>query len=454
MGRLFWKIFLWFWVTLLLIGITVSFGTAIYLNNSDEYRRPDISERFVNERIDRVKANIAYRGLDSVKRMVKPSRRAPFKITILLLDDSGKDVFGRSFPPNATNKQSNGSVTAPDGNQYKLLSSYYVEPPPSSMSLLLRPLKRNEGVFVVWLGIAILLSALVCGWLALYLTKPIRSLQSAAKKLAEGHLETRVSPLIGNRKDEIADLGNDFDMMAGRLQSLLNNQKQLLSDVSHELRSPLARLQVALELARKKVGSNEASAELQRIERETNRLDDLVGQSLTLSRLDAGAAYPKEDYIDLGSLLSDIVKDCNYEANVLQKAVNLDYSQSWTLQANAELFRRALENVVRNAIHYTEQNTSVDVSMRKTDHTGDNSSAVVIKICDHGPGVPEDKLETLFDPFVRLSSARDRDSGGYGLGLAIAKRAVEFHNGEIIAYNAKNNGLCIEIRLPEVSADL
>lgn len=444
MGRLFWKIFLWFWVTIILIGLTVSWGTALYLHNSDEFRRPDIRSRFIQQEVNTVSQVLTYGGADAAYQLLSHNRRdTPFRSHVYVIDEMGMELLGREINDTNQNYRDHGIVESPIGESFQLLSSYKKTDKRNTAEMMMRPFKRNQGVFLLWLGIALSLSGLVCFWLAWYISKPIRSLQKATKDFSKGELDTRVAHLI-NRDDEIGDLGRDFDIMADRLQSLINNQKQLLSDISHELRSPLARLQLALALAQKKSGSV-ATAEMQRIEHETNRLDDLVGQSLTLSRLDAGAAYPMNDYIDIGSLIDEIIKDCDYEANLHNKRVNFLYDLSWTINANAELFRRALENVVRNAIHYTDENTSVDVTLLASQQ---KPGYALIRICDHGPGVAEDKLESLFEPFVRLSAARDRDSGGYGLGLAIAKRSIEFHNGSIKAINHEPKGLCVEIVLP------
>ena len=444
MGRLFWKIFLWFWVTLILIGLTVAWGTAIYLHNSDEFRRPDLRSRFIQQEVKTVRQVLKYGGADAAFHILSQNRRdTPFRSHVYVIDEMGLELLGREISAHQRNIKNHGIITSPIGESFQLLSTYNPVARHNTAEMMMRPFKRNQGVFILWIGIALSLSGLVCFWLAWYLSKPIRSLQKATQYFSQGKLDTRVAHLI-DRDDEIGDLGKDFDVMAGRLQSLINNQKQLLSDISHELRSPLARLQLALALARKKLGQ-EANIEMQRIEHETNRLDDLVGQSLTLSRLDAGAAYPMDDYIDIGQLLEEIIKDCDYEAVLHNKRVNFVYEQSWTINANAELFRRALENVVRNAIYYTDANSSVEVNLSASQYEAGNA---LIRICDQGPGVSEDKLESLFEPFVRLSSARDRDSGGYGLGLAIAKRSIAFHNGSIKAMNRKPKGLCIDIILP------
>jgi len=448
MGRLFWKIFLWFWLTLLLITASVFIGTSLYLQgqNEDERRRfkPSNQVRVVQQ-------VIKFSGEDAARDLLEGrERRKQFlRGRVYVVNESNKDILGRTIDEVLLEGAKSLTVASPDGKKYRIIAkprniNSVTRRPPYYIRALEQTMRR---VGFLWLGIALALSSLVCFWLAWYLTHPIRKLQHAAQQISRGKLDTRVSHLIGNRRDEIADLGNDFDDMAEHLQNLINNQKQLLSDVSHELRSPLARLQVAVGLARKK-GGKETETDLLRIEQETKRLDDLVGQSLTLSRLDAGADYPMDDYIDVGALLEKIISDCDFEANGQQKHVSFDYQQSWTIKANGELLHRALENVIRNAIHYTGERSTVEVTLDINPKTSDEFS---ISVCDQGLGVPEDKLAYLFDPFVRLSSARDRDSGGYGLGLAIAKRAIVFHQGEIKARNRSTQGLCVEITLPTTS---
>lgn len=442
MGNLFWKIFLWFWLTLILIAGAVSWGTAIYIQNSDAFSQQDLQARFLNSRIELLRKMIYYGGEEAAIDVLENRRMSSRGTRFFVVDEDNKDILGRPFRINNPKLTKHESVEATDGEIYHVYSVQRPRRQINTFDLMLRPFKQSPGIYLLWLGIAILLSGLVCFGLTQYLTRPIRKLQVAAKQLAQGALDTRVSDSIGNRRDEIADLGHDFDQMATRLQSLVNNQKQLLSDISHELRSPLARMQLAVGLAQKKAGPD-LSNEMKRIEQETERLDELVGQSLTLSRLDAGAAYPKEDFIDVGDLLENIISNCDFEATEQNKKVVLNISETWTIPANGELLHRALENIVRNAIRYTKVDTSVDVDLIKSDE-----SNFKITISDHGPGVPEDKISGLFEPFVRLSQARDRDSGGYGLGLAIAKRAIEFHNGQITAKNKVTGGLVIEILLP------
>lgn len=444
MGRLFWKIFLWFWLTILLIAASVFIGTSLYLQDENDDERRKWRPHF---RLQAVSQVLQFSGEDAARNMLQRIKNRRGGTLVYIYNDSNEEILGRSVDKRLFKQRDLRIIISPSGEKFQVFSN-----PPSGLEHRRRPPPPLERIFerfikqvgFLWLGIALALSSFVCFWLAWYLTSPIRKLQFAAKQISQGRLDTRVSKKIGNRRDEIADLGQDFDVMAEQLQKLINNQKQLLSDVSHELRSPLARLQVAVGLARKK-GGKETEADLLRIEQESERLDDLVGQSLTLSRLDAGADYPMNDYIDVGALLEKIINDCDFEAKGQHKHVLLEYQQSWTIKANGELLRRALENVIRNAIHYTVENSSVEVTL--VQNTNDIEE-LIISVCDQGTGVPEDKLTHLFDPFVRLSSARDRDSGGYGLGLAIAKRAINFHQGEIKASNRRRRGLCVEIILP------
>lgn len=442
MGSLFWKIFLWFWLTLIIIAAGVFWGTALYVHNSDTLQKQDLRSRYLNNRIELLKQVIYHGGEDTAANILKNKHLNARHTRIYVIDEHANDILGRSVDFSHPKLTKHGSVSAANGETYTIFSLQKKRkglPPPR----FLGPFSKNPSIYLLWLGIALFVSALVCFLLARYLTRPIHTLQHATKALAQGALDTRVAQAIGSRRDEIADLGQDFDRMASRLQSLVNNQKQLLSDISHELRSPLARMQLAIGLARKKIG-DQASAELERIEQETERLNDLVSQSLTLSRLDAGAVYAKNDFIELGKLLQKIINDCDFEAAEQQKTVNLTIRQSFTINANSELLHRALENIIRNAIRYTQVNTAVEVEISPY-----SNDQIKIAVSDNGHGIPENKIAGLFEPFVRLSEARDRDSGGYGLGLAIAKRAVELHEGSISARNKAFGGLVVEILLPQ-----
>jgi two-component system sensor histidine kinase CpxA len=273
----------------------------------------------------------------------------------------------------------------------------------------------------------------------------VTRLRDAAQRIAKGDLNVRVGPAMGSRQDETAQLARDFDHMTDRVRSLLEDQQRLLRDISHELRSPLARLNVALELARSKAGAK-AEGELERIEREAVRLNDLIGELLTLTQLEQrGSELPRAP-VDMAAVVEAVVRDADFEARARGRAVALTKRLPITLSGSAELLRRAVENVVRNAVRFTAPGTTVEVTLTRCDG---NSPRVCVQVRDHGPGVPGEALEELFRPFYRVDAARDRDRGGSGLGLAIAAQATHIHGGDIRAENAEDGGLRVTIRLPD-----
>lgn len=461
MGRLFWKIFLWFWLTMILMTLGIAWGMAQFFQQErDSTERP--LSKFAMFQVVAVTSVLEHGGESAAKVLLQEmADNSPLQI--LVIDVQGRELLGRSVSGVLATRRrgpvdrhdipapvAERTVTSSAGHHYRVMAML----PEMRRALaplrhgapfgLLRPLHRAPRVFLIRFGIAVLVSGLVCFWLAWYLASPVRRLREANRRLSEGELDVRVGKAMGRRRDEIADLGQDFDHMAERLQALILTQKQLLSDVSHELRSPLARLQVALGLARKKIGQ-QAERELDRIEREADRLDELVGQVLTLARLEVLEPDVLEDYVDITGLLETIVEDAEFEAVNGNRHVQLSSESSWTLKANTELLCRALENIIRNAICYTAKDTQIDVNVKDSiEHKG----WISISVCDRGIGIPEKKLPVLFEPFVRLSEARDRSSGGYGLGLAIAKRAIRLHGGQVSAYNRDGGGLCVVVQLP------
>lgn len=284
---------------------------------------------------------------------------------------------------------------------------------------------------------------LVCYLLARSLTTPLKSVQFAARRLAAGDLSARAgtSPDLRGRHDEIAELGRDFDTMAERLEAAIAAQRRLIADISHELRSPLARLNVALELARQKAGDS-ATPSLGRIERETERMNSLIGELLTLSRLESHGRIGDPQPVSLAELLGDVIADADFEAQSRGCSVESGIEGEVTLSGDEELLRRALENIIRNAVRYTEEGTAVQVSLVSS------STETKILIRDHGPGVPDDALAHLFRPFYRVADDRDRATGGIGLGLSIAERAISLHGGSVSATNASEGGLLVTITLP------
>ncbi len=299
--------------------------------------------------------------------------------------------------------------------------------------------------FGIRMSVSIIIGSIICYILAWRLTTPIRRLRTAAQQLASGDLSARVGSSLGQRGDEVADLGLDLDRMAEQIEILVETQKTLLRDISHELRSPLARLNVALGLARQHC-STAADGYFDRIERDLERLNQMIGELLTLSLLESGIEQLEHEQLELDALVESVAQDANFEAESRGRKVCVIASEPLTVEGNGEIFRRALENVVRNAARYTGERTVVEIVLQRVEK--DNASYAVISVRDHGPGVPEAALTKLFLPFYRVADARDRQSGGTGVGLAITDRAVRLHNGTVKAENAADGGLIIEIRVP------
>lgn len=353
--------------------------------------------------------------------------------------EDSRELIGRTFVSNdvesdfSIEDRSLGAapVTFPDGRRFVLVLQWERQAAPSLF-------------FGSWLGYmrlaGLLLTAVVVCWLlALYLTSPIRKLRRATNRLAEGQLDTRVAAEVGRRRDEISDLARDFDEMAERIESLITSQQRLNRDISHELRSPLARLNVALEIAKQK-SSRETQPILDRIEGESTRLNEMIGRLLTLAQLESGAVDVERVRVDLAELVRDVAADADFEAKAKGKHVEVSEITPCTVVGSENLLRSAVENVLRNAVRYTGEGTVVDVSL-----TARNGHAVVT-VADHGGGVPDGELTNIFRPFYRIGEARERKTGGIGLGLAIAHRAVQAHKGKITARNA-NGGLQIDIEL-------
>ena len=295
--------------------------------------------------------------------------------------------------------------------------------------------------FLLQMLITFVISGAVCYLLSWRITAPVRRLRAAAQGLADGDLASRVALSREGAGDELSDLGRDFNLMAARIEKLVTSHKQLVRDVSHELRSPLARLNVALGIARKESPPSAETA-LDRIELEGERLNQLIGELLTLSQLEGGAAGERSE-VDLSALADEVVLDADFEACASNRRVNFSPAPGFLLQGDRELLRRALENVVRNAVRYTEQGSVVEVSLER-----ESDSLAVLRVRDFGPGVPQDQLCDIFRPFYRVAQARDRQSGGTGIGLAISEKTVTLHGGTISARNLPDAGLEVEIRLP------
>jgi two-component system sensor histidine kinase CpxA len=285
------------------------------------------------------------------------------------------------------------------------------------------------------------IAGLICFLLTRHITLPLFELRRGAETIAAGNLTARVTNDLRNRRDEIGELGRDFDRMAERLEALVGGHKRLLGDVSHELRSPLSRLLVALGLARR-AKAEEMPELLDRIALEARRLDSLIGQLLTLSRIESGSHATAASSIDLTALVHEVVADADFEARAQSRRVGVISFDECTVIGFEELLRSAVENVVRNGVRFTPEGTAVDVSIRR------ERDRAVIRVRDHGRGVPESMLSEIFQPFRRVQTTNVSQNEGSGLGLAIAERAVAANRGKIGAINAADGGLIVEIGLP------
>jgi two-component system, OmpR family, sensor histidine kinase CpxA len=293
---------------------------------------------------------------------------------------------------------------------------------------------------IAW-GSALLVSGGICYLLTRYLTGPVLRLRAAARRLAGGDLTARATN-HRPRRDEIGELVRDFDVMAEQIDNLVTSQRQLISDISHELRSPLARINATLGLARQRLGENPV---FDGIERDTERLNEMIGRLLTLARLEMAPASTEMRRTDLRALVADIVSDAQRESREHGCRVDLVSNSECAIVANPELLRSAAENVIRNAIRYTAPGTAVDVYLDCG--AGDEAEDVILRVSDRGPGVPATELSNIFRPFYRIAGARDRASGGVGLGLAIAERVARVHGGSIHAENRVGGGLEVILTL-------
>jgi signal transduction histidine kinase len=465
MRSLFLRIFLWFGLAMVLVNVA-SFALGIVVERRFQPPRTPpfgpmmaIVGRTAVETYEREGQNALRGYLEQVHSVAR--------IRAVLLGNNAEELSGLPQPANSTTvaarvnsrtplhfefiNATEGNVRAPlaaqwiqssKGQTYKLIA---ILPPPDFP----RPPPRIGEAGSLFFGLRVtartllpllLVGGLFCYLLARSLAKPIEQLRSTTHELSAGNLTARVDQTLLHRRDEIGELSKDFNLMAGHIESLVDAQRQLITDISHELRSPLARQGVALGLARRR-GNEEVVPALDRIAREANRMNEMIGQLLDLSRVESGADSVTPTRIDLAALLEEIVQDADYEARDNGKSVKMIAKESISLNGAVELLNSAFENVIRNAVRYTKPDTMVEVSLKN----GDRNAVVTIR--DHGQGVPEESLSNIFRPFYRVDAARDRKSGGSGLGLAIAARAINLHGGQISAHN--DGGLVIEIRLPQ-----
>lgn len=501
MGRLFWKFF--FSILLAQVAATAAIGGAVWLKAraAAEARPSDIETGPPAEMsIESAAATLAFGGTDGLRQLLENMPRH----RVYAVGDDGQELLGRITSPHMLSEAQKmlaspdprgvRQVTAPNGRRYLLFlpsrrhqgaldapdsrallagsgipgldprafRSQEARPPlppppgdpanPAGAGPGPEPGRGERGgppprfrplTPFVPIGAAVLASLLFAALLAWYFARPIRELRQAFDAAASGDLAPRFTAKARAGGDELTTLGRDFDRMTGRLRALLDGQKNLLHDVSHELRSPLARLQAAIGLAHQQ--PEKAAASMERIERESVRMDKLVGELLTLSRLEAGAFDAPKQEFSIGELLDDIVQDAKFEAASNGREVQFSSSADGQVNGQPELLARAIENVIRNAIKHSPAGGKIEVE------TALDARFIRIHVMDNGPGVAQEDLGRIFQPFYR-SSNTEKDVDGHGLGLAIAQQVVQQHGGRIAAANRTGGGLCVELSLPLMSA--
>ena len=443
--RLFWKIFLPFWVAqALLLGVLYMRLQHRLHNDNPWWVQPE--RRLVPTLADLAVRRYEEGGQPALRALLDQSSM-PHRANYWLLDGSGRELSGRWMPAEMPDFAQRAlrhegmarpdeavivvSTVATQRDKYLMIGEYI--PPPLS--------ERVPGDIIWVLKLGTVISALMCLVIAHYLSKPIERLRNATNELARGNLDIRVGATIGSRSDEIADLVRDFDSMAGELRNQIQSERNLLSGVSHELRSPIARMRIALALARG-ADSRERDEMLDRIEQDTVQLDSMLERILTVARLESGQYRPKFEGLSLNEVIDDVLDDARFEA--VASDANITYADDAivNIQGDPGLLRSAIENIVRNALFYSGHGGQVAVRL----HVEDGMAVLTVR--DNGPGVPEKTLPLLFKPFYRVDDSRGTNTGGMGLGLAIVRNAVAAHGGTVVARNASPHGLEVELRLP------
>ncbi len=461
MRNLFFKIFIWFWAGIFLVGAAGVLTSMWAANHGLELSWRQRIGSMIRLSIRTLESAVEGGGVEALPAAAKRLRKEE-KIDVWVFGPGGDDLaHPGTSPPEAVGKLAaarreacermrRGRFRPPRFTRWEgrilvvhPLRLAQAQPLVVVLALPARPpLARLVGART--LGIRLLMVLLIatalCWALARYLTAPVRRLRAATEALASGNLEVRVGASVGARRDEIGDLARDFDRMAGRLQEMVESRERLLRDVSHELRSPLTRLNVALELARDG-GRSGVEESLNRIQREADRLNELIGRLLALTRLE-GRSPQRREPVDMRKLLEQVAADAAFEGAGRGVEVKVQAGCDAVVQGDPDLLRSAVENVVRNAVRFTSPDSTVDIGLHRLD------GKLVVTVRDRGPGVPGDHLSRLFEPFYRVESARERGAGGTGLGLAIARRTVEGHGGRISARNHPDGGLEVTIELP------
>jgi two-component system sensor histidine kinase CpxA len=434
---LFSKLFIWSAAVQLLIVATIGALTAFYIpesedavNNAWSLYAHDAVMLYEKMGPEALREFLARTGEDTLLQlrfaMARPGTTCTPAETGTAIADSGNASVGDA----TTTLETSGS----DGD-YCLT----VHVKPGGLPDTAESRRYRVQIVIVF---ELLSSAALSFFIARYLSRPISELRRVSAKLARGDLGARVGTKFASRKDEAAELVREFDQMAERLAALIEAQHRLIADISHEIKSPLARLSIALGLARRSA-EQYAPRQFDRMQSEVDKISLLATELLILERLDS-AANVSMGPVDLRGLITEIIADACYESSARQNDFIFACPPTLTILGDANLLRRLLENLIRNAMFYTQPGTEIEISVEAKD-----GGRVSIEIRDHGPGVPAASLPHLFEPFYRVDEARGRKTGGAGIGLAICQRVVLLHKGTIGASNAHPSGLIVTIDLPE-----
>lgn len=461
MTRLYLKIFFTFWI----ITAAIIVATNVLVHWFDLVPEPKLHQHRYDQNYEPARRLLFQMVGSAINRnteeLIEDMRSMPSWSTryFYIVDDNGKDLLERPLPegvsellPKLTSIKPYGRhiegtqkifgryLSLNDGERIKVLTVSSTEEDTSEADIIWQLFISN-----IWplLSVSILICGAACFFLARHFARGVNTLQKATQQIANGDLSVRVSPQFAGRRDEIAKLGRDFDHMTERLEKAMLEQKRLIKDVSHELRSPLARLQVALGLAQQRSGGR-VDKELDRIKKAADYLGDVISDILALPVHDNGG-WELDDTLDLRALLETLMDNYRLEAERKGVRLRLDTDLEEALvPTHGNMLVGVFENILRNALHYTHPDTPVTLSLEQAPKDGQYS----VQVCDSGPGVPEESLSDIFQPFYRTDEDRNRDSGGYGLGLAIAQRSVALHQGLIKARNRPEGGLCVRVDLP------
>src|SRR5215216_2094013 len=443
---LYLKIFIWFWLAMIIINVVLFAAVALTRPTPTRRSWRDLAQTGPNAQ--RAAEIYEQSGPGALSAALQATEKAT-GVSATFFDENGKELSGRTVPQKARELSAKATETRDIEFNFDVENTLVARPVVSANGQLYiyvahiprPPFQPSFQTLGLRLLVVLVIGGIFCLWLARYLTQPLLKLRTTTNQLAEGNLGARVATKLAKRRDEVGQLGRDFNVMAERLESMVKAQQRLLGDISHELRSPLARLGVALGLARQRSGP-EANGALDRIERESDNLNEMISQLLTLTRLESGTDGRKRTDVDLAALVKEVAEDADFEARSINRAVQVVSSDHCSMKGVDELLRSAVENVVRNAVRYTPEGTAVEIALQR------QNGHAVITVRDRGKGVPEESLEKIFRPFYRTEDARDRQSGGgTGLGLAITERAVRMHGGSVQAANVAGGGLAVEMRL-------